>query len=1018
MLRSREYWSTGSDERTLRGIRFTRLIPALAGALALASASVAHAAPTWTEIASAPGPIHDVDGQRILFRQAPNQAAILDRRSLEVTPIPPPAIPKPGESVRIGFLTSHGALVGTWFGESPYARLHEWRDGALVALGDLNGGSSVRAAGGYAIWNDQSKLLLRDLAAGVTTEVATDAGNTGNDVAADGDVVWWGTGGIWRKRLGQAPEQLPPAPGGNRRATLPLTDGNLVVWREHLATGIQDGVLRGNGPGGPFTLPGTSRADGGEAGRDYAVRDGWLAYTRGAYGSLSAWRRSPAGVDEQVAPAVQWIAAVGPAGEVFYRNPATARDEFSIPGEEPVRVGLVPGADARGYGDHLFTAGGRWYKVEEGSLQRLSLTDEPTDGASTSVDAAPEGVVASTQATFAFSSTVPDATFQCRLDGGAWEGCAPPRTYTGLAEGPHSFLVRAVAPDGDVDPEPASQAWAVDVATPVVTISSPAPGTATTDTTPRLTGTAGQAYGDGPVTLELFSGTEATGTPQRTLATSKMGTDEWTVDVTPPLPEGRWTARARQSDHGGKTGFSTPRTLSVDLSAPEPFALRTPADGGVVGDTLGLTWDEAQDAGSEVSHYAVEVTGPGGTTNLVDSTCSAGTCSVAHPSLPEGEYEWSVYAHDPLGHARKSGPRSFRVDLTPPEPFALLAPADGARSSDTTPTLAWQPATDATAGIDHYDLWLDGRLVAAVEGTEFTPPEGLGDGAHHWHVVAVDRVGARRSSSTQPFSVDTTPPAAVLSAPPRVSAGDEAVLDASRSADANGGRIVRHEWDLDGDGAFERDTGASPVTTTAYPAPGEVAPAVRVTDTVGLTAVATAATSVRRAPPPGFPGVTINGGDRYTNDPDVTLDVVWLPFTTGFVVSNDGGFRSAVELPVAASLPWTLDDTGAEKLPRTIYLRFAGVDGARETYQDDIVLDQTAPLLLRAARTGRATLRLRARDEVSGVDRMQVTTSRRRPGRARRFRPVTTFRAARGPVFVRVRDRAGNWSAWRRAARR
>ncbi len=50
----------------------------------------------------------------------------------------------------------------------------------------------------------------------------------------------------------------------------------------------------------------------------------------------------------------------------------------------------------------------------------------------------------STTASFEFSSTDPDATFECRLDGGAIQGnCGSPRTYTGLDEGDHSFEVRA-----------------------------------------------------------------------------------------------------------------------------------------------------------------------------------------------------------------------------------------------------------------------------------------------------------------------------------------------------------------------------------------------------------------------------------------------------------------------------------------------------------------------------------------------------------------------------------------------
>ncbi|MDQ3742456.1 MAG: hypothetical protein M3389_16115, partial [Actinomycetota bacterium] len=442
------------------------------------AAPAAHAAPTWTEIASVPGRIYDVDAERILYRQAPGTAAILDRQTLDITQIAVPA----GESVGGGFLTSHGAMITTAVSEYPYGRVREWRDGTLLLLDDLNSSLSLRVAGDYAIWADQPKVMFRDLAAGVTTELG-DGGNTENDVDENGDAVWWGAGGIWRKRLGQPAELLQPTPAPGRMAAYPRTDGTTVLWREHKSTGTMEGVLRGNAPpAGGFTLSGTERADAADAGRDYDVSNGWLAFTRGSYGALSLWRRSPLGAEEQVAPTgtFAYMRALAPDGSIIYRDPRTAKDVLAVPGEEHVTVGTVPDASGRGYFDHAFTAGGTWYRVLEGSLQRLSLADAPADGSQTQIDSAPPSVAVSTTAQFTFSSTPPGAEFECRLDGGAWEDCSSPKTYTGLDEGGHSFLVRAVGAGGDVDPEPASHAWAVDVTAPTVTLTTPAAGHSTT----------------------------------------------------------------------------------------------------------------------------------------------------------------------------------------------------------------------------------------------------------------------------------------------------------------------------------------------------------------------------------------------------------------------------------------------------------------------------------------------------------------------------------------------------------
>lgn len=97
----------------------------------------------------------------------------------------------------------------------------------------------------------------------------------------------------------------------------------------------------------------------------------------------------------------------------------------------------------------------------------------PSLGAGLRVTSGPEGPTQDADAAFAF--TAPVAPTQCRLDNGAWVACAGSAGYPALAEGPHTFSVRAVA-DGQVVGL-AHRGFSVDRTAPETTITAGPAGT-------------------------------------------------------------------------------------------------------------------------------------------------------------------------------------------------------------------------------------------------------------------------------------------------------------------------------------------------------------------------------------------------------------------------------------------------------------------------------------------------------------------------------------------------------------
>ena len=74
----------------------------------------------------------------------------------------------------------------------------------------------------------------------------------------------------------------------------------------------------------------------------------------------------------------------------------------------------------------------------------------------------PSGLTRSPAAQFKFDSPDPDAIFECSLDGGAYYECTSPENIHDLSEGRHTFEVRAVDEQSNVDPSPAAWIWAVE----------------------------------------------------------------------------------------------------------------------------------------------------------------------------------------------------------------------------------------------------------------------------------------------------------------------------------------------------------------------------------------------------------------------------------------------------------------------------------------------------------------------------------------------------------------------------
>lgn len=79
----------------------------------------------------------------------------------------------------------------------------------------------------------------------------------------------------------------------------------------------------------------------------------------------------------------------------------------------------------------------------------------------TTIIASPANPATTAGGRFSFSASETGSSFTCALDNADWTLCSSPSGFSGLADGSHTFSVRAIDPAGNVDPTPATYSWTI-----------------------------------------------------------------------------------------------------------------------------------------------------------------------------------------------------------------------------------------------------------------------------------------------------------------------------------------------------------------------------------------------------------------------------------------------------------------------------------------------------------------------------------------------------------------------------
>jgi hypothetical protein len=296
--------------------------------------------------------------------------------------------------------------------------------------------------------------------------------------------------------------------------------------------------------------------------------------------------------------------------------------------------------------------------------------------------------------TFAFTVNE-GGSVQCKLDNASFAACTSPKSYTNLADGLHTFTVKAT--DGAGNTGQAQHGWRLETVFPIATLTEKPRNPSTT--------------------------TSATfGFTSRTLATLECSLDAGTYAgcASPKtysgLTQGPHTFAVRASDAAG-IGPPTLYSWAVDSVGPTAAITQTP--GNPTNSRSATFAFSASEAGS----FACELDGGG-----------FGPCGspVTYQGMGDGVHTFTVRPADVLGNTGASASYSWRIDATAPE--TTLASAPAARTTTRSATFTFSASEPAA-----FQCKLDAGAFASCSSPK--THTGLTRATHSFEVRAVDGAG-------------------------------------------------------------------------------------------------------------------------------------------------------------------------------------------------------------------------------------------------------------------------------------
>jgi NHL repeat len=375
----------------------------------------------------------------------------------------------------------------------------------------------------------------------------------------------------------------------------------------------------------------------------------------------------------------------------------------------------------------------------------------------TTLGSGPPSLTNDPSPSFGFSSSELGSSFECRLDSSQpadWQACTPPKAYSLLSDGSHTFEVRATDAVGNTDASPASAGFVVDTqapAPPQLTRTDPA--SPASSAAPKFKGSA-----EAGSTVKLYKTAGCTGPAAAQGTAAQLASPGIAASVPKNLTT---SVRATARDAAGNTSqCSSPISYVEDSKAPaKPQIAAT--DPASPANFNAPKLEGTAESGSKVRLYK--------TADCTGSAAAQGSAAqFASPGIAVhvGDNSTSSFratARDAAGNTSKcSAPIDYVEDSRAPGPPAITVVNPVSPANDNQPRLRGYAAAPSTVTI-YTTPDCAGPPVASGSSSQFHSG-GLAvsvadDTTTGFRAVATDPAGNRSQCSARfSYVEDSTPP--------------------------------------------------------------------------------------------------------------------------------------------------------------------------------------------------------------------------------------------------------------------